>query len=182
MAKRRNAKKEKAAKMLELEKLDRAFRGLKTMRSLPDMVFIVDGAYEDQVSREATKLGIPVLAMLNTNGDPDLCTDFIPVNTNAVNSLEYVAKVLKDSVKSPKPIERKAGFKRTSSSRNISGASKAETTSIKEAMTSKAAPAKAEAKPVEKKAAPAKKTTGKADDLTKVEGIGPKIAETLVAA
>jgi small subunit ribosomal protein S2 len=161
-------KKEKAAKMLELEKLDRAFRGLKTMRSLPDMVFIVDGAYEDQVSREATKLGIPVLAMLNTNGDPDLCTDFIPVNTNAVNSLEYIAGVLKDSVKAPKQIERKAGFKRTPSERNISGASKAETTSIKEAMTSKATPVKtpvpnaaepkAEVKPVEKKAQAVKKT------------------------
>ncbi len=188
-------KKEKAAKMLELEKLDRAFRGLKTMRSLPDMVFIVDGAYEDQVSREATKLGIPVLAMLNTNGNPDLCTDFIPVNTNAVNSLEYVAAALKDSVKAPKAIERKAGFKRTPSDRNISGASRAETTSIKEAMTSKATPVTAapvkaaapkakavETKAVEKKAPATKKATTKADDLTKVEGIGPKIAETLVAA
>jgi small subunit ribosomal protein S2 len=115
-------KKEKAAKMLELEKLDKAFRGLKNMRALPDMVFIVDGAYEDQVGREATKLGIPVVALLNTNGDPDLCTHYVPINTNAVNSLDYIATELKDSVKPPKTIERKAGFKRTPNNRGpVSG-------------------------------------------------------------
>ena len=119
-------KKEKAAKMLELEKLDKAFRGLKNMRGLPDMVFIVDGAYEDQVSREADKLKIPVVAMLNTNGDPDLCDYYIPVNTNAVESLEYVAKALKDSIKAPRTGDKKAGFRRNSTKTPVSGASKKE--------------------------------------------------------
>jgi len=196
-------KKEKAAKMLELEKLDRAFRGLKNMRSLPDMVFIVDGAYEDQVGREATKLGIQVVAMLNTNGDPDLCTHYIPVNTNAVNSLDYVAKELKDSVKAPRAPERKAGFKRTPNKRPISGLKRADSDKVsgnlKDRKVAAVAPApkveeaKVEApkvaekkapaaKAAPKKAAPTKKATGKGDDLTKVEGIGPKIAETLTAA
>lgn len=202
-------KKETAAKMLELEKLDRAFRGLKTMRSLPDMVFIVDGAYEDQVGREATKLGIEVVAMLNTNGDPDLCTHYIPVNTNAVNSLDYVAKELKDSVKAPRAPERKAGFKRTPNKRPISGLKRSDSDKVSGNLKDRVAPAakapEAKAAPAPKtetvkkeapktapkaaekkapaaKAAPAKKATGKADDLTKVEGIGPKIAETLVAA
>lgn len=189
-------KKEKAAKMLELEKLDKAFRGLKNMRSLPDMVFVVDGAYEDQVSREATKLGIRVLAMLNTNGDPDMCTDYIPVNTNAVNSLEYVAKELKDSVKAPKPIERKAGFKRTPERKAFAWAPKKAAEASAEEKTAatkavikettaevKAAPKKAAApKKEEAKKAPVKKAASKADDLTKVEGIGPKIAETLTTA
>lgn len=188
-------KKEKAAKMLELEKLDRAFRGLKNMRSLPDMVFIVDGAYEDQVGREATKLGIPVVAMLNTNGDPDMCTHYIPVNTNAVNSLDYVAASLKDSVKAPKTVERKAGFKRTPTKRPMGGfkkpeASKAEVAEAKTVATKETIKeAAAEVKAAEKKVAPKaeaktapKKSVSKADDLTKIEGIGPKIAETLVAA
>lgn len=190
-------KKEKAAKMLELEKLDRAFRGLKTMRSLPDMVFIVDGAYEDQVGREATKLGIEVIAMLNTNGDPDLCTHYIPVNTNAVNSLDYIAKELKDSVKAPKAPERKAGFKRTPNKRPISGLKRADSDkmsgNLKDRKVTAApapkaeevkteAPKKEAVKAPVAKAAPAKKASGKGDDLTKIEGIGPKIAETLVAA
>ncbi len=180
-------KKEKAAKLLELEKLDRAFRGLKTMRSLPDMVFIVDGAYEDQVGKEATKLNIPVVAMLNTNGDPDLCTHYIPVNTNAVNSLDYIAKELKDCVKTPKAPERKAGFKRTPTKRPISGLKKSDSDTVAWNLKDRKVTPAPEAQPVEeKKAAPKapteKKATAKADDLTKVEGIGPKIAETLTNA
>jgi len=49
-------KKEKAAKLLELEKLDKAFRGLKMMKRLPDAIFVVDGVYEDQAVNEAQKL------------------------------------------------------------------------------------------------------------------------------
>ena len=87
-------KKEKAAKMLELEKLDRAFKWVKDMKRLPDVIFVVDGAYEVQALKEANNLGIKTFALANTNTDPDLLTDFIPANTNSVKSIAYVAKEL----------------------------------------------------------------------------------------
>ncbi len=93
-------KKEKANKMLELEKLDKAFKGVKEMKKLPDVIFVVDASYENQAVREANSLKIPVFAMANTNTNPDLVSNFIPANTNSVKSLAFIANELKGSVKS----------------------------------------------------------------------------------
>jgi len=93
-------KKEKANKMLELEKLDKAFKGLKEMKKLPDVLFVVDAAYEAQAVREANSLNLPIYAMANTNTDPDLIQNFIPANTNSVKSLAFIASELKSVVKS----------------------------------------------------------------------------------
>jgi len=88
-------KKETAAKMLELEKLDKAFKWLKEMKKVPEILFVVDGAFEAQALREANSLKLPSLAVLNTNGDPDTVEAFIPANTNSVKSIEFIAKELK---------------------------------------------------------------------------------------
>ena len=88
-------KKEKAAKMLELEKLDKAFKGLKEMKKTPDVIFVVDGYYEEQALKEAKSLKLPAFAMLNTNGDTDMVEAFVPANTNSVKSVDYVAEELK---------------------------------------------------------------------------------------
>lgn len=93
-------KKEKANKMLELEKLDKAFKGLKEMKKLPDVIFVVDAAYESQAVREANSLNLPIFAMANTNTNPDLVVNFIPANTNSVRSLAFIASELKSVVKS----------------------------------------------------------------------------------
>lgn len=87
-------KKEKAAKMLELEKLDRAFKGLKEMKAAPDAIFVVDGIYEDQAVREANSLRIPAFAIMNTNGDDTVVKNLIPANTNSVKSLDYITSAL----------------------------------------------------------------------------------------
>ena len=84
-------KKEKAAKMLELEKLNKAYKGLKEMKRTPDVVFVIDGIYEDQAIREANSLRLPVFAVLNTNGDDTVVDNCIPANTNSVKSVDYVA-------------------------------------------------------------------------------------------
>jgi small subunit ribosomal protein S2 len=106
-------KKEKATKLLELEKLDRAFKGLKEMKKLPDVIFVVDAAYEIQAVKEANSLNLPVYAMASTNSNPDLLTNLIPANTNSVKSIEFVANELKSLVKSSgTPSGNKGNFKK----------------------------------------------------------------------
>jgi len=102
-------KKEKAAKLLELEKLDKAFRGVKEMKRSPDAIFVVDGVYESQAVKEALSLGIPCYKISNTNGDPYIGNGTIPGNTNSVKSLDYLALALKDGMKTParKPAAKK---------------------------------------------------------------------------
>lgn len=93
-------KKEKAAQMLELEKLDKAFKGLKLMKKTPDVIFVVDSVYEAQAIKEAKTLNIPCFTIANTNGNPYDVTEAIPANTNSVKSLDYLASSLKDGFKS----------------------------------------------------------------------------------
>jgi len=95
-------KKEKASKLLELEKLQKAFEWLKGMKKLPDLVFASDWVYEKQALKEAARLNIPRYAILNTNGDIDMVTNYIPANTNSEKSFSYIAKELKASIKTPK--------------------------------------------------------------------------------
>lgn len=94
-------KKEKASQMLDLEKLDKAFGGLKEMKKVPDVIFVVDGTYEEQAVKEAKSLGITCFSISNTNGNPRLVTDIIPANTNSVKSIDYLANILKDGFKAP---------------------------------------------------------------------------------
>jgi len=94
-------KKEKASRLLELEKLDKAFRGLKLMKKTPDVLFVVDGEFESQAIKEAISLKIPCFTISNTNGNPFIVTDAIPANTNSVKSLDYLALALKDGFKAP---------------------------------------------------------------------------------
>lgn len=134
-------KKEKAAKMLELEKLDKAFRGLKLMKKTPDAIFVVDGVFEKQAVKEAKSLGIPCFAIANTNGNPYEVECAIPANTNSVKSLDYLALALKE------------GFKAMPKKAPVKDAPKAEVKT-----EAKAAPAaKAEVKEAPVKKAPAKK-------------------------
>lgn len=97
-------KKEKATKMLELEKLDKAYSWLKEMKKMPDVILASDGIYEKQALREAEILDIKSFAVFNTNGDIDLVDDMIPANTNSVKSFDFIAGELKSSfVKSSAP-------------------------------------------------------------------------------
>ena len=77
-------KKEKAAKLLEIEKLDKAYSWVKEMKKIPDIVFVVDGVYERQAIKEANSLKLKTFAVLNTNGDDTIVDNCIPANTNSV--------------------------------------------------------------------------------------------------
>ena len=61
------------------------------MKKTPDIIFVVDSAYEDQAVKEAKSLRLPVYGICNTNSDPYLLHEAIPANTNSVKSLDYLA-------------------------------------------------------------------------------------------
>lgn len=92
------SKKEKASKMLELEKLNRAFAWVKDMKKIPDVVFVIDGVFESQAIREANQLKLLSYAVLNTNWDDTFLTNCIPANTNSVKSIDYITEALRDSL------------------------------------------------------------------------------------
>jgi small subunit ribosomal protein S2 len=82
------------------------------MRKLPDVIFVVDGAFEKQAVKEANTLKIPAYAVLNTNGDPDLVEAFIPANTNSVKSVDFIADALKKELTAVKPAKKGGTIKK----------------------------------------------------------------------
>lgn len=90
-------KKEKASKMLELEKLNKAYSWLKEMKKMPDVILASDGIYEKQALKEAKVLNIKAYSIFNTNWDIDLVKNMIPANTNSVKAFEYITNELKSS-------------------------------------------------------------------------------------
>ncbi len=155
-------KKEKANKLLELEKLDRAFKGVKEMKRLPDIIFVVDGGYEIQAVKEAKSLNLPCYALANTNTNPDLVTNLIPANTNSIKSIEFIAEALKDVVKSSGTPAKKGGFQKMNHKKpfNKTAPKPVEKKEEKKEEAPKKEVVKKEEKKIEKKA-PAKKTEAK---------------------
>jgi small subunit ribosomal protein S2 len=88
------SKKEQLSIQREIEKLNRRLGGLKTMASLPDMVFVVDTHTEDLAIKEANKLNIPIIGMVDTNADPDLVTYVIPSNDDAIRSVKLIVSIV----------------------------------------------------------------------------------------
>jgi len=82
----------------EQEKLERSLGGIKKMRSIPDVLFVVDVDHEDIAIREARKLGIPVVAIVDTNCSPEGVDYIIPGNDDAMRAIELYAGVIADAV------------------------------------------------------------------------------------
>ncbi|MEO0234152.1 MAG: 30S ribosomal protein S2 [candidate division WOR-3 bacterium] len=91
-------KKEKSMKEREIEKLSKVFSGIKEMTRLPDVMFVVDTKKHKIAINEANLMGIPVIALVDTNSDPDIVTIPIPGNDDAIKSIEIVTKVISDAV------------------------------------------------------------------------------------
>ncbi len=91
-------KKEVLGLSRERDKLERSLGGIKEMKSLPDVMFVVDVDHEDIAIREAQKLGIPVVAIVDTNCSP-LGVDYvIPGNDDAMRAIELYATLIADAV------------------------------------------------------------------------------------
>ncbi|NJN65743.1 MAG: 30S ribosomal protein S2 [Chloroflexaceae bacterium] len=82
----------------EITKLNRVFGGIKSMDRLPGALFVVDPREEDIAVREARKILIPVVAMVDTNCNPDLIDYIIPCNDDAIRSIKLVTSKIADAV------------------------------------------------------------------------------------
>ena len=91
-------KKEKAALEKEWAKLHKNLAGVADMKKLPGAIIIIDPKKEDTAAREAKKLGVPIVALIDTNSDPDQVDFPIPGNDDAIRAIKLVLSVLADSV------------------------------------------------------------------------------------
>jgi small subunit ribosomal protein S2 len=94
--------KERIAMSAELEKLEANLGGVADMRRQPDAVFIIDLKKEALAVREARRLGMPVIALVDTNADPDEADYVIPGNDDAIRSCALVTRVLADAIEAGK--------------------------------------------------------------------------------
>ncbi len=144
------------------QKLEKNLGSISDMTRLPGALFVVDTMREHIAVKEAQKLNIPIFAMVDTNSDPRDVDYLIPSNDDASKSIDIIMTQVTDAIAE--------GLKER----------KNEKQSNKEGKDTAKAP---EAKAETKKAAVAEEAkTSEADDLTKIEGAGPKAAEALVNA
>ena len=82
----------------EREKLEKSLGGIKDMNRLPDALFVIDIGHEDIAVKEAKKLGIPVVAVVDTNYDPALVDYAIPGNDDAIRAVQLYARAAADAI------------------------------------------------------------------------------------
>ena len=151
-------KKEVLGLRREKEKLDRSLGGIKHMNSLPDVLFVVDIGHENIALKEAAKLGIPVVGVVDTNCSPEEIDYPIPGNDDAMRAIRLYAAGMADAV-----IEGKA----TAPEANIGEDEFVEVD--EEGHAKKAAAKKAPAKKAAAKKAPVKKAAAKKAPAKKAE-------------
>lgn len=91
-------KKEGASLLKEKIKLEQNLSGVVEMRTLPDVLFIIDANKEEIAICEANRLGIPVIGLVDTNSDPNMIQYPIPGNDDAIRSIRLVASMIADAV------------------------------------------------------------------------------------
>lgn len=94
----RLGKKEQLTRQRELEKLEKTLSGIKDMPGLPDAMFVIDVGYEYIAIKEAQKLGIPVIGIVDSNNSPDDIDYVIPGNDDAIRSIRLYAKGVADAI------------------------------------------------------------------------------------
>jgi len=99
VAENRGFTKKELLKMTVLrDKLQRSLGGISEMKKIPDLVFIIDTNYESLAIKESIKLGIPIIAILDTNSDPDGIDYPIPGNDDARRSIDLYCNLIKETV------------------------------------------------------------------------------------
>lgn len=91
-------KKEVALLTKEMEKLERFLGGIEDMPRIPDVMFVVDPKKEKIAVHEANILGIPVVAMVDTNTDPDPIDVVIPANDDAIRAIRLISGAMADAI------------------------------------------------------------------------------------
>jgi len=169
-------KKERLQRSREQERLERDLGGIKDMGNVPNLLFVIDTNKEAIALHEARRLGIPVIAISDTNCDPDSVDLPIPGNDDAARAIELYCSLIS-----------KAALDGISRSSSDFGVDLGEAVEVQEevALVEEAAPVVEEATPVAEEApaaaeAPAategalfEKPAGEGDDLKKISGVGP---------
>ena len=158
-------KKEQLMRRREYEKLERSLAGIRDMVTLPDALFIVDVGHEKIAVKEAVKLGIPVIGVVDTNNSFKGVDYVIPGNDDAIRAIQLYVRSAADSIMEGKTVDLNLAAAEASKDEFIEveedekaskGKAKASKAKAKGAAAkSKAAAAKAEAKPAEAEAATA---------------------------
>ncbi len=91
-------KKERLMRARELEKLERNLSGIALMPRVPDAIFVVDIRREHIAVAEARRLGVPVIALVDTNCDPELVDHPIPANDDALRSIKLITGLVADAI------------------------------------------------------------------------------------
>ena len=94
----RMIKKEALMSTREMDKLDRSLGGIKDMGGIPDAVFVIDVGYENIAIKEANRLGIPVIGVVDTNNIPDGVDYIIPGNDDAIKAIKLYVQGAADAV------------------------------------------------------------------------------------
>jgi small subunit ribosomal protein S2 len=84
------------------DKLQRSLGGIKDMKKTPDLIFVIDTNYESLAIKEAIKLNIPIIAILDTNSDPENIDYPIPGNDDARRSIELYCNIIKETIENAK--------------------------------------------------------------------------------
>ena len=151
--------KERIQMEAELEKLESNLGGVADMRRQPDAIFIVDLRKEQLAVREAKRLGMPVIALVDTNCDPDEADFVIPGNDDAIRSCSVIVKAIADGIEAGKQRVTEAELKARSAKKEEAAAAEAveEDAPAEEpaAVEEPAAGAEAPAAPADEPAAPA---------------------------
>ncbi|MBM2802873.1 MAG: ribosomal protein [Deltaproteobacteria bacterium] len=91
-------KKEMLGLSREKDKLEQSLGGIKTMRKLPDAIFVIDPKQEEIAVKEARKLGIPVIAVIDSNCDPDMVDYKVPGNDDAIRAIRLFCAAIAEAV------------------------------------------------------------------------------------
>ena len=153
-------KKEALTLRREMDKLNKSLGGVKNMDRLPDALFIIDVGYEKIAVAEARKLGIPIVAVVDSNNSPENVDYVIPGNDDAVRAIQLYVDAVADSIKTGKT---SAAIVDSKEYVEVKEAPAAEAAPAEEAATAEAAPAAvatpAEPAPAAETAAPVAEAT-----------------------
>ena len=137
--------KERIAMGAELEKLEHNLGGVADMRRQPDAIFIIDLKKEALAVREARRLNMPVVALVDTNCDPDEADYVIPGNDDAIRSCALLAKVIADAIEQGKQKVSPKDFKAQNGTAEDAAAAEEAPAEAEDVAAAEEAPAEVEA-------------------------------------
>jgi small subunit ribosomal protein S2 len=103
----------------ELAKLERNLGGIRNLEKLPDVVFVIDTKKEHIAVTEANRLNIPVVAVVDTNCDPDVIDYVIPGNDDAIRAANLMCRVIADAVEEGVQLARRKGARPATRSEDV---------------------------------------------------------------